>query len=71
MAADSLDDEELPLTHEFLAMMLSVRRPSVTVAIQELEREGMIERRRGRIFITDRKALEKKSNGTYLPQAAD
>jgi CRP-like cAMP-binding protein len=66
MAADRLDDEELPLTHEFLAMMLSVRRPGVTVAIQELEREGMIERRRGRIFIIDRKALEKKSNGTYV-----
>ena len=66
MAADRLDDEELPLTHEFLAMMLSVRRPGVTVAIQELEREGIIERRRGRIFITDRKALEKKSNGTYV-----
>ena len=66
MAADRLDDEEMPLTHEFLAMMLSVRRPGVTVAIQELEREGVIERRRGRIFITDRKALEKKSNGTYV-----
>jgi CRP-like cAMP-binding protein len=66
MASDRLDDEELPLTHEFLAMMLSVRRPGVTVAVQELEREGMIERRRGRIFIIDRKALEKKSNGTYV-----
>ena len=65
MAADRLDDEEMPLTHEFLAMMLSVRRPGVTVADQALEREGIIERRRGRIFITDRGALEKRANGTY------
>lgn len=65
MAADRLDDEEMPLTHEFLAMMLSVRRPGVTVAVQALEREGIIERRRGRIFITDREALEKRANGTY------
>src|SRR5690349_8774614 len=71
MAADRLDDDELPLTHDFIAMMLGVRRPGVSVAIQELEREGTTERRRSRIFITDRKALEKKSNGTYLPQASE
>jgi CRP-like cAMP-binding protein len=67
MAADRLDDGELPLTHEFLAMMLSVRRPGVTVAIQALEREGVIARKRGRIVIMDRKALEKLSNGAYSP----
>jgi len=67
MAADRLDGGELPLTHEFLAMMLGVRRPGVTVAIQALEREGVIARRRGRIVITNRKALEKRSNGTYVP----
>ena len=66
MAADRLDDEEMPLTHEFLAMMLSVRRQGVTVAVQALERESIIERRRGRIFITDREALEKRANGTYV-----
>jgi CRP-like cAMP-binding protein len=71
MAADRVEGEELPLTHEFLSMMLGVRRPGVTIAIRELEREGTVERRRGRIFITDRKALEKKSNGTYQPQAAE
>ena len=69
MADDRLDGSELPLTHEFLAMMLAVRRPGVTVAVQKLERDGMIARRRGRIVITNRKALEKMSNGTY--EAAD
>lgn len=67
MADDRIDSDELSLTHEFLAMMLAVRRPGVTVAIQELERQGMISRKRGRIIILDRKALEKMSNGTYAP----
>ena len=65
MAADRIDDEELPLTQEFLAMMLGVRRPGVTVAMQELETKGVIRRSRGKIVIHDRKTLEKLSNGTY------
>jgi hypothetical protein len=52
---------------EFLAMKLGVRRPGVTVAIQQLEREGVIAKKRGRIAITNNKALEKRSNGSYLP----
>jgi CRP-like cAMP-binding protein len=67
MAQDRVDSPELPLTHEFLAMMLGVRRPGVTVAVQELERHAVIARRRGRIIICNRAALEKMSNGTYAP----
>jgi len=66
MAHDRLEGKPLPLTHEFLAMMLAVRRPGVSVAIEELEREGVITCRRGRIEIVDRNALEKLSNGTYV-----
>ena len=66
MAADRLDNGELALTHEFLSMMLGVRRPGVTEAILELERQGVISRRRGRIVILDRGALQKLSNGTYI-----
>ena len=51
--------------HEFLAMMLGVTRPGVTVAVQVLERKGLIQRQRGSIVIVGRKALEKLSNGTY------
>ena len=54
MADDRIDGDDLALTHEFLAMMLCVRRPGVTVAIQELERVGLIARKRGRIVIIDR-----------------
>ena len=67
MADDRIDSDELPLTHEFLAMMLAVRRPGVTTAIQELEREGLISRRRGKVIVIDRHGLEKLSNGTYSP----
>jgi CRP-like cAMP-binding protein len=66
MADDRMDGDELPLTHEFLAMMLGVRRPGVTLAVQELERQGVIAARRGTISIIDRNALEKVSNGAYV-----
>ena len=37
MCHDRVDGDELPLTHEFLGMMLGVRRSSVTLATQVLE----------------------------------
>jgi CRP-like cAMP-binding protein len=42
MADDRLDDGELPLTHEFLSLMLGVRRSGVTVAVQALEARGWV-----------------------------
>jgi CRP-like cAMP-binding protein len=67
MADDRLDESDLPLTQEFLAMMLGVQRPGVTVAMQDLERAGIVARKRGHITIIDREALKKMSNGTYVP----
>jgi CRP-like cAMP-binding protein len=67
MADDRVEGGKLPLTHEFLSMMLGVTRPGVTVAVQLLERKGLIGRQRGSIVIIGRKALEKLSNGTYAP----
>lgn len=55
---DHMDAEELPLTQEFLAVMLGVRRPGVTVAAQALQDAGLIKYRRGRITITDRVGME-------------
>jgi CRP-like cAMP-binding protein len=66
MAADRVGEGELPLTHEFLAMMLAVRRPGVTIASPDLERRGLIDRKRGCVIILDREGLEKMSNGTYV-----
>ena len=67
MADDRIDTDELPLTHEFLGMMLGTYRPGVTKAVQALEKEGLIAARRGGITILDRKALEQRSNGSYAP----
>lgn len=67
MADDRIDGNELPLTHEFLAMMLGVTRPGVTVAVKQLELRGWIARKRSRIVILDRSALEVQANGTYVP----
>ncbi|MCJ2093615.1 helix-turn-helix domain-containing protein, partial [Methylobacterium sp. J-072] len=43
MTHDRLQKDELILTHEFLAMMLGVRRPGVTTATHVLEGAGMIQ----------------------------
>ena len=47
--------------------MLGTHRPGVTIALQALEKVGLITTRRSHITIIDRKALEKNSNGTYVP----
>jgi CRP-like cAMP-binding protein len=65
MAQDRVDGNELPLTHEFLAVMLGVRRSGVTIALQELERKGLIAHRRSVITVVDREGLEHSANGTY------
>ena len=65
MAHDRLDDDAMPLTHEFLSMMVGVRRPSVTLALSEFEQFGWVERRRGSIVLLDRNALLGEADGFY------
>ena len=70
MAHDRADSDQLKLTHDFLATMLGVRRPGVTVALSLLERQGLIQVHRGVISLIDRKGLEELSNGAYgAPEA--
>ena len=57
-ARDRSGGDRLPLTHEFIAMMLGVRRAGVTVAAQSLQSAGLIEYAHGRITIADREGLE-------------
>ena len=66
LADDRLDGNELPLTHEFLGLMLGTHRPGVTNAVNALKDDGLISTRRAGITILDRKALERRSNGTYV-----
>jgi CRP-like cAMP-binding protein len=56
--SDLLVSADIPLTHELLATMLGVRRPTVTLVIGSLQRAGLIEEKRGRITIHDRDRLE-------------
>jgi CRP-like cAMP-binding protein len=65
MAHDRAEDDVLPLTQEFIAMMLAVRRPGVTVAARSLQGTGAIEYDRGRITVLDRRRLEEVSCACY------
>lgn len=57
--------DKYQITHEFLAIMLSVRRSGVTVALQALEGHGLIRSTRGAVAILDREGLIERANGFY------
>lgn len=57
-SADRTGSNELPLTQEFLAQMLGVRRTTVTLLAQELQKKEIIAYSRGKLMIVDRKRLE-------------
>jgi CRP-like cAMP-binding protein len=67
MARDRVDGDGIALTHDFVAIMLGVRRAGVTEAVREFERRGLIEGGRGVITILDREGLEEAANGYYGP----
>ena len=62
---DRAGSDEFLLKHEFLAIMLGVHRPTVTVVIGTLQRAGLIATRYGRIRILDRDGLEAASCECY------
>jgi Mn-dependent DtxR family transcriptional regulator len=55
-ARDRVDDDTFLLKQEFLAVMLGVHRPTVTVVLRTLQREGLIASHYGRIRILKTKA---------------
>ena len=61
MTHERVDGDEFPITHEFLAQMLGVRRPSITEVLRPLQKDGVIRYRRGTMVILDRESLEAKS----------
>jgi CRP-like cAMP-binding protein len=65
MCSDRIDGNEVPLTHEFISMMLGVRRPGVTVAIEQLVTNRLVANRRGIIVIEDRAGLQTLADGSY------
>jgi CRP-like cAMP-binding protein len=64
-AHSSAGSDTFPLTHDFLAMMLGVQRPGVTIAARAMQSRGLIEYTRGRITILDRDRLLEHSCECY------
>jgi CRP-like cAMP-binding protein len=65
MCHDRVQGNEIELTHEFLSLMLAVRRPSITTSLHILEGNGFIKAERGNITIRNRAALEEFAHDAY------
>jgi CRP-like cAMP-binding protein len=65
MTHDRVGFDEFPLTHEFLSMMLGVRRAGVSEAAAVLQRDGAIRYHRGRVTIIDKQLLVSASCECY------
>ena len=70
MCDDRIIGERFSITHEFLGIMLGVRRPGVTIALQALEGLLLIRSRRSEVIILNRVGLINLANGAYgYPEA--
>jgi CRP-like cAMP-binding protein len=65
MAHDRMASNTLALTHEFLALMLGVRRAGVTEALHSLTSQKLIETGRGHVVVRDRKGIERIAGDSY------
>jgi len=65
MAHDRIEDDLLPLTHEFLSLMLGVRRLGVTETLNALQKQGLISGGRRGITVKDRKGMERFAGEAY------
>lgn len=65
MLLDRVDDAKVPITHEFLALMLGVRRSGGTTALGALEARHVISLSRGKIVVLKRSALVLQSESFY------
>ena len=65
MAHDRAGSDEFPMTQEFAAMMLGVRRAGISVAAGTLQKAGVVHYAYGRIAVLDRAGLEAASCECY------
>jgi len=65
MSQDRVNTNALPYTQDLLAIMLGTDRPSVSVAVGELQAKGSIKQRRGSVEFVDRRRLEKSACECY------
>lgn len=67
MGHDRMEGDVIAITHDLLSVMLGVRRPGVTTAMQYLEDKGTVTTGRGKITIIDRAALKTIAGPFYGP----
>ena len=65
MCHDRVPGDEIALTHEFISLMLAVRRPSVTTSLHILEGNGFIKSERSNIIMRNRPAMEEFAHDAY------
>ncbi|MBW8783176.1 MAG: Crp/Fnr family transcriptional regulator [Novosphingobium sp.] len=65
MCHDRMPDDDIPLTHEFMSLMIAAQRSGVTITLHVLEGAGMIRSTRGLVTILDRAKLEELAEETY------
>lgn len=65
MTRDRVNDDQFPMTQEFLAEMLGVQRSSVNLIAATIQRAGLIEYRRGQMTILDRAGMEEVACECY------
>jgi CRP-like cAMP-binding protein len=69
MAHDRVGTDDFPLTQEFVAIMLGVTRPTVTLVARTLQKAGLITYHHGHITILDREGLESAACECYRVSA--
>lgn len=65
MTHDRMHEQDFSLSHEFLAVMLGVRRPTVTLVAGTLQRAGLIRYTHGRVTVLERRNLEQAACECY------
>jgi CRP-like cAMP-binding protein len=65
MTRDRMPSADFLLTHEFLGMMLGVRRTTVTDVMGALQKEGLVRYRRGHVTVLDHDALRHRACECY------
>jgi len=66
MTHDRVKGDDMPLTQEFLGYMLGVRRASISMAANNLQKIGLIKYSRGHLTVVDRAGLERNACACYF-----
>jgi Mn-dependent DtxR family transcriptional regulator len=71
IANDSAQSDTFNVTHELLAFVLGVQRSGVSIAADSLQRSGLIKYSHGKITITNRTGLERRTCECYSTMGAE